>query len=95
VDWGIFITPLSEMITLTRRCTTQSAESMKSIIARNFVMVDGGVTAHGPDDGIVGVSKYVPKENGLLSFLRPDNSTTVSPDKVYCKLVSLEKFSSL
>jgi len=83
------------MITLTRRCTTQSAESIKSIIARNFVMVEGGVTAYGPDDSIVGVSKYVPKENGLLSFLRPDNGTTVSPAKVYCKLVSFEKPSSL
>ena len=53
-------------------------------------MVDGGVTAYGSDDSIVGVSKYVPKENGWLSFLRPDNGTTVSPAKVYCTLVSFE-----
>ena len=68
---------------------------MKSIVARNFVMVDGGVTAYGPDDSIVGVSKYVPEENGWLSFLRPDNGTTISPAKVYCKLVGFEKLSSL
>jgi hypothetical protein len=54
-------------------------------------MVDGGVTAYGPDGSIVGVSKDVPEENGWLSFLRTDNGTTVSPAEVYCELVGFEK----
>ena len=64
---------------------------MMSIIARNFIMADGGVTAYGSDNSTAGASKYVPKENGWLSFLRPENRTTVSPARVYCKLVSFGK----
>jgi hypothetical protein len=71
----------------------QSAESMdfQSTIARNFTMVDGGVTAYASDSSIVGVSEQVPKEDGWLLFSRPENGTTVSPAKVYCKLVSSKK----
>jgi hypothetical protein len=68
---------------------------MDSIIARNFIMVDGGVTAYASDDSVAGVSKEVPNENGWLSFLRSDNGTTVSPAKVYCELVSSERLGSL
>lgn len=64
----------------------------ESIIARNFIMVDGGVTAIGFDGNIVGVSKPVAKEDGWLEFPHPDeNGTTVSPAKAYCKLVSSNK----
>jgi len=75
---------------LTPHCVTQSAESMKSesIIAKNFTMVNGGITAYGSDGRIVGVSQEVPKENGFLSFLLPAYGAAASPARVYCELVS-------
>jgi hypothetical protein len=75
----------------------QSAESMdsESIVARNFVMADGGVTAFGFDGNMVGVSKPVAQEDGWLEFSHPDeNGATVPPAKVYCKLVSCNKLGS-
>ncbi len=72
----------------------QSAESINSVIARNFVLTDGKLTAYGPDDSIVGVSNQVANNSGQLSFLRPDNDTIHHRNsgcysaKVYCELVS-------
>jgi len=88
---------LLDVIMLRRRCVTQSAESMKpeSIIAKNFTLVDGGITAYGTDGRIVGVSQEVPKENGFLSFLLPAYGVAASPAKVYCELVSLKKLEFL
>jgi hypothetical protein len=55
-------------------------------------MADGGVTAIGFDGNTVGVSKPVVKEDGWLEFPHPDESdTTISPAKVYCKLVSSDR----
>ena len=62
----------------------------ESIVAKNFTMVDGGITAYGSDGGMVGVSQEVPKENGFLSFVLPAYGEAASPAKVYCELVSLE-----
>ena len=60
-----------------------------NFLREDFVMVDGGVSAIRFDGNIVGVSKPVPKKDGRLEFPHPDeNGTTVSPAKVYCKLVS-------
>jgi hypothetical protein len=70
-----------------------------SIISRDFAMFDGGVTAYGSHGSIVGVSKGVSKQDGWLLFSRPDedgsHGTTVSPAKVYCKLVSPQDPGSL
>ena len=56
------------MMVLTCHCVTQSAESMssESIIAKNFSMVDGGITAYGLDGRIVGVSQYADLESTCL-----------------------------
>lgn len=74
----------------------QSAESIYSILAKNFVLADGGVTAYASDGTAVAVSYQVPSENGLLSFIRTDLSygQPVSPAKVYCMLVSFEPLFS-
>jgi hypothetical protein len=67
----------------------------KSIIARSFVMVNGGVTAYSSDGSIVGVSKSVSKQDGWLEFPRPDeNGKIVSPADVYCRLVSCDHFGT-
>jgi hypothetical protein len=68
----------------------QSAESINSVIARNFVLTDGELTAYGPDDSIVGVSNPVANNSGQLSFLRPNNDTIYHRNsaEVYCELVS-------
>jgi len=63
-----------------------SAGSIHSIVAQNFVLADGGITAYASDGGVVAVSKPVPNESGLLSFLRPDKGETVAPAEVYCEL---------
>jgi len=88
---------LLDVMVLTRHCVTQSAESMnsESIIAKNFTMVDGGITAYGSDGRIVGVSEEVPKENGFLSCLLPAYGVAASPAKVYCELVSIKSLSFL
>jgi len=65
----------------------------ESIIAKNFNMVDGGITAYGSDGRIVGVSQDVPKENGFLSFLLPTHGAGASPTRVYFGLVSFESLS--
>lgn len=66
----------------------QSNDSIDSIIAQQFVLTDGGITAYGPDGSLVGVSNPVANESGQLSFFIPDNGTTSSPAEVYCELVS-------
>ncbi len=62
----------------------QSAESMNSIMAKNFVMVQGGITAYGSDGSIAAVSSGVSKEHGLLSFV---GTELMTPTQVYCELV--------
>jgi len=86
---------LLDVMVLTRHCVTQSAASMNSvsIIAKNLSMVDGGITAYGSDDRIVGVSQELPNENGFLSFLLPARGAGASPAKVYFELVSFESLS--
>jgi len=59
----------------------------EEIIAKNFTLVDGGITAYGSDGEIVGVSHEVP-EDGLLSFRIPIYGVVPDPAKVYCELVS-------
>jgi len=78
---GVYIATLLDVMVLTRHCVTQSAEFMnsESIIAKNFSMVDGGITAYGSDGRIVGVSQEVPKEHGFLSFLLPAHGAGASP----------------
>ena len=71
----------------------QSAESIKSIIAKYFVLTDGEVTAYGSDGSLVGVSNRVANNSGHLSFFRPDNGATGCSAKAYCELVSF--FNSL
>jgi hypothetical protein len=68
----------------------QSAESINSVIARNFVLTEGELTAYGPDDSIVGVSNPVANNSGQLSFLRINNDTIYHRNsaEVYCELVS-------
>jgi hypothetical protein len=66
----------------------QSAESMNSIMAENFVMVQGGITAYGSDGSIAAVSSGFPEENGWLSFVGTENMT---PTQMYCELVSSDK----
>ena len=72
---------------------TQSTNSIDSIIAQQFVLSDGGITAYGSDGSVVGVSNRVANESGQLSFLIPDNGTTILPAGAYCKLVSVFVFS--
>ena len=68
----------------------QSAESIKSIIAKYFVLTDGEITAYGPDGSLVGVSNQVANNSGQLSFFRPYNGATGRSEsaKAYCELVS-------
>jgi hypothetical protein len=63
-----------------------SAESIDSIVARNFVLADGGITAYTLDGDLVGVSNPVANESGGLSFLRPDERMMAAPAEVYCEL---------
>jgi hypothetical protein len=65
----------------------QTAESISSIIAKDFDMQDGLISAYGPDGGIVGISDPVP-DHGSLSF--PVDGT----GQVYCELVSSERLVS-
>jgi len=60
----------------------QSAESMNSIMAKNFVMVQGGITAYGSDGSIAAVSSGF--SHGLLSFV---GTELMTPTQVYCELV--------
>ena len=78
------------MTVLTSHIWNASAESIDSIVAENFVLTDGGITAYAPDGGLVGVSNSVATENGWLSFLLPDEGVTVAPAEVYCELVGSE-----
>jgi len=69
---------------------TQSAESIDSIVAQNFVLKDGGITAYASNGSLVGVSNPVATENGWLPFLLHDKDVTIAPAEVYCELVSSE-----
>lgn len=66
----------------------QTAESIVTILADNFVLVDGEMTAYAPDGDLVGVSKTVPSENGLLSFRTPAGNLEIGVTDIYCELVS-------
>jgi len=63
-----------------------SAESIDSIIAQQFVLADGGITAYGSDGSLAGVSSPVANISGQLSFPDPDNGATSSPAEAYCAL---------
>lgn len=66
----------------------QTAESIVTILADNFVLVDGEMTAYAPDGDLVGVSKTVPSENGLLSFRTHAGNLEIEVTDIYCELVS-------
>jgi hypothetical protein len=63
----------------------QSAESIAdaSIAARNFIMVDGGITAYDPSDPVF-VSYPVDPVSGFLSFQPVGDSP---PAELYCESV--------
>ncbi|KAI9444487.1 hypothetical protein H4582DRAFT_1806987, partial [Lactarius indigo] len=63
-----------------------STESIDSIVAQNFVLTNGGITAYGSNGSPVAVSNPVATENGLLSFLLPDEGVTITPAEAYCEL---------
>ena len=88
--WSLRLPSEINETVLTSIYGTQSVESIHSIVAQNFVMTDGGITAYASDGGLVGVSNLVANESGRLSFLRPDEGVTVAPAEVYCELVSSE-----
>ncbi|KAH9976075.1 hypothetical protein BJV74DRAFT_172645 [Russula compacta] len=67
-----------------------SAESIYAIVAKNFVLANGGITAYASDDRAVAVSYQVPSENGPLSFIRTSDGQPVSPAKVYCMLFNTD-----
>jgi hypothetical protein len=69
----------------------QVADSISSITAKDFDMVNGGITAYGSDGSIAGVSNTV-SDNGPLSFT---TSQDASPSQVYCEMVSSEKLGFL
>jgi hypothetical protein len=67
-----------------------------SISSQNFSMTDGGLTAFASDGVIIGVSKSISKENGLLEFTLVGDSETSTPVKgVYSAQVSTEKLGFL
>jgi hypothetical protein len=66
----------------------QTADSIVTIVAADFDMVDGGVTAYAPDGSFVGASKAVPSPNGLLSFQHPYGNIEILIAQIYCELVS-------
>ncbi|KAH9166036.1 hypothetical protein EDB89DRAFT_259404 [Lactarius sanguifluus] len=63
-----------------------TAESIDSIVAQNFVLTNGGITAYASNGSLVGVSNTVATENGWLSFLLPNEGVTIPPAEVYCEL---------
>jgi hypothetical protein len=66
----------------------QTADSIVTIVAEDFLLTDGGVTAYAPDGSFVGASKAVPSQNGLLSFQHPYGSIQILIAQIYCELVS-------
>jgi hypothetical protein len=68
----------------------QSAESMNTIMATNFVMVQGVINAYGSDGSITAVSS---EEDSLLWFV--GSAGYIPPAQVYCELVSSDKHCSL
>ncbi|KAI9453021.1 hypothetical protein BJY52DRAFT_1290936 [Lactarius psammicola] len=65
-----------------------SAESLESIVAENFVLKDGGITAYALDGSPVGVSDAVATEDGWALFALLDEGETIAPAEVYCELFS-------
>ncbi|KAN0138196.1 hypothetical protein V8E53_004085 [Lactarius tabidus] len=63
-----------------------TADSIVTIVAEDFDMVDGGVTAYAPDGSFVGASKAVPSPNGLLSFQHPYGNIQILIAQIYCEL---------
>ncbi|KAI0306116.1 hypothetical protein B0F90DRAFT_965003 [Multifurca ochricompacta] len=72
----------------TPGCVTwlEARESVDSINAKFFTLVNGGITAYAPDGSLIGVSLPVPNMNGKLSFLYPKSGENASPAEVYCEL---------
>jgi len=44
--------------------------SALSIVAKDFVLTDGGTTAYAPDGDLISVSELVANENGQPTFFR-------------------------
>ncbi len=65
----------------------QTFESISSIMAKDFDMQGGLISAYGSDGSVVGISDPVP-DHGSLSF--PVDGT----GQVYCELVSSERLVS-
>lgn len=68
----------------------QTQETIGMTLSQTFVMVDNGITVYTSDGSLYGVSKFVPSENGPLSFLIPAGDSAVDVAEVYCNLVSCE-----
>ena len=68
----------------------QTTESIATILADTFVLVDGGMTAYTLDGNLVSVSESVPSENGPLSFSTSAANLEIGGAKMYCELVSCE-----
>ena len=61
-------------------------QSDDTIIAYNFSMKDGGITAYGQNGGVVGVSD---PGYSTVAFTLTNNATAVPSGKEYCMVVSL------
>jgi hypothetical protein len=75
------------------QCMIQSAESLNLVVAKDFTMVNGGITAKRANGGEAAVSEQVEKDNGLLLFNRSTTATGrhLAPVEAYCERVSLMK----
>ncbi|KAH9976072.1 hypothetical protein BJV74DRAFT_798726 [Russula compacta] len=63
-------------------------ESSNTIIAKNFTMKDGGITAYAPNGSVVAVSDGVHAEISVITFTLTNNATAVPPGKEYCRLIN-------
>jgi hypothetical protein len=67
--------------------TFESISMISSIMAKDFDLQDGLISAYGSDGSVVGISDPVP-DHGSLSFSLDGTA------QVYCKLVSSERLVS-
>jgi hypothetical protein len=63
-----------------------TANSIDTIVAETFFMLDEGITAYASDGSFVGVSNLVPSGNGLLSFQHPYGTLEIKIAQIYCEL---------
>ncbi len=63
-----FSVHLTSMIIMYQGRTDRG--SALSIVAKDFVLTDGGTTAYAPDGDLISVSELVANENGQPTFFR-------------------------